>query len=211
MEVVTIKTGHHPENAYLIIKDNKETLVVDPGADFKKIEKVIIEKELRPVAVILTHAHYDHIGAVDEVRDYYNVPVFVHEKEADFLTDANKNLSIFHKPFTVRAATGTFDKMGPIDIAGFSCRIEHVPGHSPGSIVYIFEKEKFAIVGDTLFKGGCGRTDLPGSSNHAELIQGIKQHLMTLTDDTIIYSGHGNATTIGVERHTNPYLNGVTR
>lgn len=211
MEVVMIETGHHPENAYLIIKDNQETLVVDPGADFEKIEKVVSERQLQPVAVVLTHAHYDHIGAVDVVRDHYNVPVFVHEKESDFLTDANKNLSVFHEPFTIQPATGTFSKMGKIDISGFSCRIEHVPGHSPGSVVYIFEQDKFAIVGDTLFKGGCGRTDLPGSSTHAELMNGIQKHLMTLSDDTVIYSGHGSATTVGIERETNPYLNGVTR
>lgn len=211
MEVVMIKTGHHPENAYLIIKDNRETLVVDPGADFEKIEKVIVERQLQPVAIVLTHAHYDHIGAVDVVRDYYNIPVFVHEKEADFLTDAHKNLSVFHEPFTVQPATSTLYEMGERDLAGFSCRIEHVPGHSPGSVVYIFEQEKFAIVGDTLFKGGCGRTDLPGSSSHGELMEGIQQHLMTLSDDTVIYSGHGNATTVGFERITNPYLNGVTR
>lgn len=211
MEVVKIKTGRHPENAYLIIKDDKETLVVDPGEDFEKIKKTIIERELKPVAIVLTHAHYDHIGAVDDVRDAYNVPVFVHEKEADFLTDSTKNLSIFHDPFTVSSANTLFSQMGETDIAGFSCRIEHVPGHSPGSVVYIFEKEGFAVVGDTLFEGGCGRTDLPGSSSHAELMKGIEEHLMTLADDTIVYSGHGKVTTIGVERHTNPYLNGVTR
>lgn len=211
MEVVTIKTGHHPENAYLVIKENKETLVVDPGTDFEKIKKVVIEKKLNPVAIVLTHAHYDHIGAVDDMRDYYHIPVYVHENEADFLTNAHKNLSIYHAPFTVRKADSVMSTMGQQDIASFTCRIEHVPGHSPGSVVYIFEQDNFAIVGDTLFKGGCGRTDLPYSSSHAELMEGIYKHLMTLPDDTVIYSGHGDKTTVAIERATNPYLNGVTR
>lgn len=211
MEILMIPTGLHPENAYLIIKDNKDTLVVDPGADFEKINNQITQHALRPVAIVLTHAHYDHIGAVDAVRQAYSVPVYIHEKEADFLTVPRKNLSFRHEPLVVQPADVLLTEMGNQTIEGFDCRVVHIPGHSPGSVAYIFEKERFAVVGDTLFKGGCGRTDLPGSSTHSELMAGIREHLMTLSDDTTILSGHGDATTVGEERAYNPYLNGMTR
>lgn len=213
MEVVAVKTGLLAENAYFVVNDQKEVLIFDPGSDANDLLNLIKENGWNPVAIALTHAHYDHIGAIDAIKAVYDIPVYVHEIEKEFLENPNYNLSFRHEPHLVRVSAPdyTWDTMGPVTIGHFSCRIEHVPGHSPGSTVYIFEEDGFAIVGDTLFKGGCGRTDLPFSSSHAELMKGIQAHLMTLPDQTIIYAGHGDATTVEVERLTNPYLNGVTR
>ncbi|MBS4750072.1 MBL fold metallo-hydrolase [Granulicatella sp. zg-ZJ] len=211
MIVYKIPTGLLSENVYFVVKDNKDTLIFDPGAQPEDLLAFIQEHDLNPVAIALTHAHYDHIGALDEVRNVYPVPVYMHHIEKDFLSNPVLNLSSRHEPLSVREADVLFKEMGEVSIEGFDCRIEHVPGHSPGSTVYLFEKDGFAIVGDTLFKGGCGRTDLPSSSSHAELMEGINKHLMTLPDNTVILSGHGDQTTIQQERATNPYLNGVTR
>lgn len=214
MKVIQVPTGQLAENCYFIVnEETKETLVIDPGADEKQLQDVIHQEQLKPVAIALTHCHYDHIGAVDAIRDAFEIPVYVHVIEKDFLTNVEYNLSSRHYPHlvTARPADVLFEQMGEVNIEGFQCRIAHVPGHSPGSTVYIFENEKFAIVGDTLFKGGCGRTDLPFSSSHAELMNGINAHLVSLPDDTVIYAGHGQATTIQQEKATNPYLNGATR
>lgn len=214
MKVIQVPTGQLAENCYFIMnEDTKETLVIDPGADAQKLKDIIEKEGLKPVAIALTHCHYDHIGAVDAIRQAYHIPVYVHHIEQAFLTNPEYNLSSRHFPdlVTAQPADVLFEQMGPVTIEGFACRIEHVPGHSPGSIVYLFEQDTFAIVGDTLFKGGCGRTDLPFSSSHAELMVGITKHLVTLPDDTVVYAGHGQATTIGQEKATNPYLNGATR
>lgn len=213
MNVYSVKTGAIQENTYFVVNDDNHALIFDPGNDADILKAIIDEKAFQPIAILLTHAHYDHIGAVDALREAFGIPVYVHYLEKDFLMDSTLNLSSRHLPnsVSIKPADVLWEVMGAKSIGNFHFRIEHVPGHSPGSTAYLFDSEHFAIVGDTLFKGGCGRTDLPSSSTHAELMNGIRQHLMTLPEETAIYSGHGEPTTIQQERLTNPYLNGVSR
>ncbi|MBF0779698.1 MULTISPECIES: MBL fold metallo-hydrolase [unclassified Granulicatella] len=213
MQLFCVKTGEIRENTYFVVQDNQDTLIFDPGNDAEQLKQTIETHGFNPVAILLTHAHYDHIGAVDVLRQEYDIPVYVNAIEKEFLMNPELNLSGRHFPnlVSIQPADKLWETMGQAQVGTFTFRIEHVPGHSPGSTVYLFEQDQFAIVGDTLFKGGCGRTDLPGSSTHTELMQGIRQHLLTLPDDTQIFAGHGEPTTIAFEKKTNPYLNGVVR
>ncbi|OYW70086.1 MAG: MBL fold metallo-hydrolase [Aerococcus viridans] len=147
--------------------------------------------------MLLTHAHFDHVMAVEYIRERYNIDVWQHEIEADCLTDKQT-----HEPLTT---THYWADMGQQSVAGFDFRSEHVPGHSPGSVVYIFEEEGFVVAGDTLFKGSIGRTDFEYGDLEA-LLAGIKKHLFTLPDETLVLSGHGDVTKIGIEKATNPFL-----
>lgn len=197
MNIYQLTVGRIQEHPYFIVKDNKDTLVIDPGDDGEEIARYIEENELNPVAILLTHAHFDHVMAVEYIRERYNIDVWQHEIEADWLTDKQT-----HEPLTT---THYWADMGQQSVAGFDFRSEHVPGHSPGSVVYIFEEEGFVVAGDTLFKGSIGRTDFEYGDLEA-LLAGIKKHLFTLPDETLVLSGHGDVTKIGIEKATNPFL-----
>ncbi|MFV8808336.1 MBL fold metallo-hydrolase [Aerococcus urinaeequi] len=197
MHVYQLTVGPVQEHPYFIVKDNKDTLIIDPGDQVETIEQLIAENQLNPVAILLTHAHFDHIGAVEDIRERYNIDVWQHIIEADWLKDKQTRVP--------KTRTNYWDKMGQHSVAGFTFKTAHVPGHSPGSVVYIFEEDGFVVAGDTLFKGTIGRTDLDHGDQDA-LISGIKRHLLTLPDETQVLPGHGGITTIGQEKATNPFL-----
>lgn len=199
MHVYQLTIGPVQEHPYFIVKDNKDTLIIDPGDQTETIEQLITENQLNPVAILLTHAHFDHIGAVEDIRERYNIDVWQHIIEADWLKDKQTRMPKTH--------THYWDKMGKQSVAGFTFKTAHVPGHSPGSVVYIFEEDGFVVAGDTLFKGTIGRTDLDHGDKDA-LITGIKRHLLTLRDEMQVLPGHGEITTIGQEKTTNPFLQG---
>lgn len=199
MRVYQLTVGPVQEHPYFIVKDNKDTLIIDPGDQAETIEELIAENQLNPVAILLTHAHFDHIGAVEDIRERYNIDVWQHIIEADWLKDKQTRIP--------KTRTRYWNKMGQHSIAGFTFKTAHVPGHSPGSVVYIFEEDGFVVAGDTLFKGTIGRTDLDHGDQDA-LISGIKRHLLTLPDETQVLPGHGGITTIGQEKATNPFLQG---
>lgn len=199
-------------NCYIVSNQHKECIIFDPGEEGVALVKEIRANGLKPLAIFLTHAHFDHIGAVDIVRASYPVPLYIHEEEVDWLADPLKNGSGKYAElpnYTVKRpneehiirAEQTFE------LSNFVFRAVFTPGHSPGSISYIFDDEGFAIVGDTLFERSIGRTDLTGGSMKV-LLQSIHDKLLTLPEDTIIYPGHGNYTTPEAEMDNNPFLNG---
>ncbi len=210
LKVHTYPLGPIETNCYIIRDENNQCLVIDPGEEGSRIINVLKKKELTPIGILLTHAHFDHIGAVDKVRDYYHIPVYVHIDENEWLENPKLNGSAKYPSLPivkVKLADTLISEEGFMQIKDFKFEIRHTPGHSPGSISFVFNEEGFAIVGDTLFKQSIGRTDLPGG-NQQELIQSIHDRLLTLNDDIIIYPGHGSSTTIAIEKETNPYLNG---
>ncbi len=168
------------------------------------------EKKYQPTAILLTHAHFDHIGALDEIREHFGIPVYLHEQEASWLLDPSLNGSQFFQ-------IGSLMRMKPADhfltnedqmkIGDFQFQLIETPGHSPGSVTFYFAESAIAVSGDALFQGSIGRTDLPGG-NHAQLIKSIHDKLLTLPEETLILSGHGPVTTIGEEMDSNPFLNG---
>lgn len=204
VEVKRIVTGAIEENCYLIYED-VTALIVDPGDDFPKIMQTIEDLQVTPVAILLTHCHYDHIGALEETRTTYNVPVYVSSLEKDWLGNPELNLSAHGgKPVIAQPADFEFEMMRDYTIGALSFRVVPTPGHSPGGVSFIFED--FVITGDALFQGSVGRTDLPGG-DHEALLEGIREQLFTLEDEMQIYPGHGDASTIGDEKLTNPFFN----
>jgi hydroxyacylglutathione hydrolase len=197
-------------NAYFIWNEQNDCLIIDPGGEADRIFAFVKEKKLNPVAVLLTHAHYDHIGAVDEVRTMYRLPVYIHKKEQDWLVDPALNLSN-HVPYIEEIKLKRADEIlsgeGDLQVGSFQLQIVETPGHSPGSVSYYFEEEQLIFSGDALFEGSIGRTDLPGG-NHEVLMKSIHDKLLTLPEETLVLSGHGRETTIQQEMDTNPFLNG---
>lgn len=199
-------------NCYIVSNKEKECLIFDPGEEGAKLVKEIRAKNLKPLAILLTHAHFDHIGAVDALREVFELPVYIHEKEVSWLADPMKNGSGKYAElpnYIVKAPKEAhiLRKEQQLKIGTFTFDAVFTPGHSPGSISYIFKEDGFAIVGDTLFERSVGRTDLIGGSTKV-LLDSINQKLLTLPDDMIIYPGHGSYTTPEAERQHNPFLNG---
>lgn len=199
-------------NCYIVSNKNKECLIFDPGEEGARLVKELRGKGLKPLAILLTHTHFDHIGAVDALREVFDVPLYVHEKEVSWLADPLKNGSGKYAElpnYTVKAPSEEhiLRTEGDMTIGEFTFNVAHTPGHSPGSVSFIFKEDGFAIVGDTLFERSVGRTDLIGGSMDV-LVKSIHNKLLTLPEDTIIYPGHGNYTTPAAEMDQNPFLNG---
>ena len=197
-------------NCYIIQDELKNCLIFDPGEEGSKLIASIEHAGLKPLAVLLTHGHFDHIGAVDAVRDHFGIPVYIHETEKETLTDPEQNGSVRYPglpPVQNNAADHLITKEGVMEIGLFSFEVRHTPGHSPGSVSFIFSEDRFAIVGDTLFRESIGRTDLPGGHTDT-LLSSIHHKLLTLGEDFTIYPGHGPSTTPEFEMDHNPFLNG---
>jgi len=210
LNIRTYPLGPLQTNCYIVSNKNKECLVFDPGEEGSALSKEIKKLQLKPLAILLTHAHFDHIGAVEIVRDQFNVPVYIHVSEKDWLMDPSKNGSARYNELaniSGKAADHLLSKEGLLEIGTFTCEVLHTPGHSPGSLTYCFKDERFAIVGDTLFQGSVGRTDLP-YGNEKELMKSIHNKILTLPEDTICYPGHGMHTTPEEEMNHNPFING---
>lgn len=193
-------------NAY-ILADHKarRCVVIDPGmqpaALIAKLEGYEVE------AILLTHAHFDHIGGVDELRRLKGCPVYIHDAEADWLTDPRKNGSLRWPELGVEIVTDpaeySLEHGQTLQLLGEQIEVYHTPGHSPGSVSFRIGDKLFG--GDVLFRHSVGRTDLPGG-NAAELHHSIHSVLFQLPPDTIVYPGHGPQTTIGYEMEHNPYV-----
>ena len=209
LNIRTYPLGPLQTNCYVVSNSEKQCLIFDPGEQGQALCKEISRLNLKPLAILLTHAHFDHIGAVDTVRDFFSIPVYIHKAEKNWLTDSTKNGSARYRELPTVEGKGAdvlIEKEGVLEIGSFSCQLFHTPGHSPGSISYWFEEDGFSIVGDTLFRGSIGRTDLP-YGNHAELIKSIQSKLLALPGGAICYPGHGEPTTPGDEMKNNPFLN----
>lgn len=202
-QIKRIITGRIEENCYVIHQEAK-ALIVDPGDDFSAIKEELEELNVTPTAILLTHTHYDHIGALEEVRKRYSVPVYVSDLEQAWLGNPILNLSIHSgHPITAEPAEYEFELGKTYAIEGFQFKVVPTPGHSPGGVSFVFDD--FVVSGDALFKGSVGRTDLTGS-DPAALLKGIEEQLFNLPDNMRVYPGHGDETTIGYEKRTNPFF-----
>lgn len=210
MTLAKAVVGYIGTNCYLVKNDGTgEGFIVDPGYDDGKTEAGVAELDMKPVAVLLTHGHFDHIMAVDRMRELYGgIPVYIGENELDIIEnpDLNCSTSIMRRARSTHADVTVGDGE-VLNIAGFTIKAMHTPGHTQGGMCYYIESEGTLFSGDTLFNGSVGRTDFP-TGNAKTLIESVKTKLMVLPDETKVYPGHGDATTIAAEKTGNPFLNG---
>lgn len=195
------------ENCYIAINENtNESIIVDPGSASERIEKAVEESGAKPVAIVLTHGHFDHAGEAAYMAEKYGVKVYAHQAQKEELEKASINLSGYMngKSMIYKADEYLGDDQ-EIELAGLKLQCLPTPGHTPGGCCYYFPNEGIVFTGDTLFCGSVGRTDFPGGSM-STLVNSIKAKLMTLPEDTICYPGHNAPTTIGEEKIYNPYL-----
>lgn len=198
--------GSVQTNCYFAINDNtSEVLIVDPGASAGRLAEIIDEEKLNPVAILLTHGHFDHAGGAAELAEHYGIKVYAEEHEKETLENPAINLSGWEgRELVYHADVFLWDEQ-EIDLAGFHIRVFHTPGHTVGGCCYYFSYQNAVFSGDTLFAQSVGRTDFPKGSASA-LIRSIEEKLMPLPDETTVYTGHNEITTIGTERMYNPYL-----
>ena len=176
---------------------------MDPGAQAEKIAAVCDRLGVQPEAILLTHGHFDHIMAVDALRRQYDIPVYAGAQEAEVLSSSVKNLSgIWASAFTVSADRFLKDRE-QIEIAGMQLCVISTPGHTPGGVCYYAKVQGVLFSGDTLFRDSYGRTDFPGGST-AALFTSIRNRLLPLPEETVVYPGHGSETDIGYEKKYNP-------
>ncbi|WP_240378106.1 MBL fold metallo-hydrolase [Bacillus piscicola] len=197
-------------NCYVLYNDAKEAVIFDPGGDAHQLIEWLDSRSLKPAAILLTHAHFDHIGAVDEIREAYKIDVYLHESEKDWLETPEKNGSarfLGDPSITARQADYQIKEEGQLTIGSFSFSTLHTPGHSPGSVSFYHPESETVFSGDVLFSGSIGRTDLPGG-DHQELLQSIHNKLLDLPETVTAACGHGPVTTIGAEMDSNPFLHG---
>jgi glyoxylase-like metal-dependent hydrolase (beta-lactamase superfamily II) len=192
-------------NCYILGDEHtRQAVVIDPGGNPREILKTIEKRALKIIAIVNTHAHFDHVLALTEVRAATGAPFLLHAGEAQILASAQMSGAMFGMAMRQPAPPDRLLNDGDtIPVGALRLKVLHTPGHTPGGICLLFDNR--VIVGDTLFQSGIGRTDFPGG-DYATLMTSIRDKLLTLPDETIVYPGHGPATTIGEERALNPFL-----
>jgi glyoxylase-like metal-dependent hydrolase (beta-lactamase superfamily II) len=204
VQIEKLTTGPLQENCYIVMDEaTHEAVVVDPGDDAPLIVAAITRMGAKPIAILNTHCHFDHVGAVNAIRKEYSIPFYIHPEDREMLEHAALSAQGFGMSLE-QPETDRFIREGETFKVGQSAlAVRFTPGHCPGHITLVGDGNAF--VGDVLFAGSVGRTDFPGTS-WPVLAESIKTQLLTLPDDTVVLPGHGPSTTIGRERRTNPFL-----
>ncbi|HEX6559779.1 MAG TPA: MBL fold metallo-hydrolase [Longimicrobiales bacterium] len=205
MHIRTFVAPGFAENSYLAWKA-RSAVAIDPGSDSAALIDALRTENLQLDAILLTHAHIDHIEGVAALKRHADAPIYMHSADRAFYDNAGAQAAQFGMQV---------EKLPPVDkpfaheqrlrVAGIEFEVRHVPGHSPGHVLLYVEEDKIAFVGDVVFQGSIGRTDLPGGS-YQQLMQSIRNHVMTLPNETRLYCGHGPATTVQEERTYNPFI-----
>ena len=208
MKIKRAVLGMAATNCYFAInRDTSETIIIDPADNAELLIRTLINDGYKPAAILLTHGHADHILAVNALRERFGIKAYAHEAEKAVLENSHYNLSTwFGAAFTMKADVYLRDG-DEIELAGFSIKVIHTPGHTPGGCCFYISEEKVLFSGDTLFDSSIGRTDFPGGSM-STLVRGIREKLFVLPDDTAVFPGHNDPTSIGREKIYNPFCGG---
>ena len=196
------------QNCALVYNDKtKQAAVVDPGGDVDTILEAVHKLGLKVEKILITHGHIDHAGGADELREKLNVKIEGPHRDDEFLLQTLQESGAQFGMLTARALVPDrwLVEGDRVEAAGFVFKVIEAPGHSPGSVVFFNEAQRFAFMGDVLFQGSVGRTDLR-RSNPADLMRSIKEKILPLGDDVVFLPGHGSASRIGEERTGNPFL-----
>lgn len=215
MLITGFPAGPWATNCYVVApSSDTECIIIDPGYEsLKQIKEIVTEHKLKPIAVLITHGHIDHMWSVTPLADGYGIPAIIHEADRALLSrpeqgvsDAGREMILqLGGKFSEPQSISTFQGDSQISLLGFTFSMLHLPGHTPGSIAYHLAEQTTLFSGDVLFESGIGRTDLPGGSS-VLMQQSIQKLFNTVPDETTVLCGHGNQTTIGVERMNNPYI-----
>lgn len=209
MNIHSLVLGELQTNSYVLTSDDSsgKCVVIDSGLENSELVSYIKEMSLTPEVIILTHGHADHIvGVCDLRKNWPNISVVVHENDAEMLTNSSMNLSaLAGASFETEPADVLLESEQKISFAGIEFEVLETPGHTPGGICLYSSDDNVLFSGDTLFSGSVGRSDFP-SGSHEDLIDSIKQKLLSLPGQTKVYPGHGYMTTISAEKDNNPFL-----
>lgn len=207
--VITNQLGDFMTNCYTVYNAvTRDAVLIDPACNARFLNNILVNEQLNCIAILLTHGHYDHIGALPELMELvgHKVPIYASAEEEDVLNDPRKNLStmLSGQMVTVKPDILLQDDQ-EIELLDTKLRCFLVPGHTKGSMCYYFAENGILFSGDTLFARSIGRSDFP-TGDGIKLVKSIKEKLMTLPDETIVYPGHNERTTIGKERNANPFI-----
>lgn len=207
--VHTVVVGPFAVNCYVLWNEaTREGVLIDPGAEAESIKAEMDQISMIPKAILLTHGHGDHIAAVRELKEEFDIPLYIGAGEETLLADPQANVSaFFNEPIGAPPPDHLMKDGDVIKPAGIRLAVLSTPGHTAAGVCYLEEEAGRLFAGDTLFAGGIGRCDLPGG-NFKTLLNSINRQILTLPDSIHVYPGHGPATTVGIERETNPWLTG---
>jgi hydroxyacylglutathione hydrolase len=210
VQVQTFVFNPFSENTYLLHDETGEAIIIDPGcydrAEVNELAGYVEKHGLKPVRIVNTHAHIDHVLGVASLKRKYNIPFLLHKLDEPLLRAvktyaSNYGFSTFEEP----EIDGFIKEDETIEFGNTALKIIFVPGHAPGHVAFVSDKDKFVIGGDVLFRMSIGRTDLPGG-DHGTLLKSIREQMFTLPEDYTVYAGHMEPTTIGFEKRNNPFF-----
>ena len=199
------------ENTYVVTDEFKNAVIIDPGCYYKaeqnELDNYILKNNLKLKSILHTHSHLDHMFGTAYLADKYNLDLWICKEDLVTYQSYEKVCELYGVPitFSPNPTPKFFDLKQLIQIDGIKFEILFVPGHSPGHVAFYNKENNFLINGDCLFENSIGRTDLPGG-NHQQLIDSIKNEIFILPDETLVYCGHGNETTIKAEKSSNPFI-----
>lgn len=206
MKIEKFVLGALQTNSYLILnEDTKEVVIVDPAICPDYVLSHVKSKGYIPKAILLTHGHFDHVMGIEGWVSNYEIPVYLHEDEKEVLANPKLNLSVMMGKYYAYDKVQTLKDGEVLELAGFSFKVIHTPGHTKGGCCYYEEREGVLISGDTLFQASVGRSDFPTGSM-STLVRSIKERLFVLPDDVMVYPGHNNLTCIADEKKYNPFV-----
>ncbi len=197
--IEAMEAGIYDANCYILVEENtKECGIIDPGGDAGRLMSQIDGLQAKPKFILLTHGHIDHVGAVEELAEKYNIPFYISKIDEEYM---ERNEAVFGK---LPKASGYLSEGDALDLGDELIKVIETPGHTEGGLCFLLNHDT-VFTGDTLFQNSIGRTDFPGGSME-KIIKSIKEKLLPLGDEVTVYPGHGNITTIGFEKNHNPYL-----
>lgn len=206
IKIMSRVLGMVSTNCYLLINpDNNESIIVDPADSPDLIKEMVEKSDTTPKAILLTHGHFDHVGAALDLKNSYGIKIYASKHEEKLLASPDINLSGEYGMNISIVADVLLEDEEELNLAGFAIKAIHTPGHTAGSMCYYIADEDMLISGDTLFAYSIGRTDFPTSSS-SDMMTSLRDKLAHLPKDTDVFPGHGECTTIGFELENNPYM-----